>query len=106
MSRAHPLARPIAPANPGAATAPQVDPLAHDLAVAELHDAHDVKGLLVVVPDDVLVDPQVVAADGPLTNSDCRRPSGACGPSGRSATRRSRSPTVEAFSAACWRRSS
>src|SRR5215203_7051375 len=43
----------------------EVDPLADDLAVAELHDANGHHGL-VVVSDRVLVDPEVVAAGGPV----------------------------------------
>src|SRR5918998_708174 len=43
----------------------EVDPLADDLVVAELHDADD-HHRLVVVADRVLVDPEVVAAGGPL----------------------------------------
>src|SRR5215213_9165015 len=39
----------------------EVDPFADDLPVAELHDADD-HHRLVVVPDRVLVDPEVVAA--------------------------------------------
>src|SRR5919199_189904 len=45
---------------------PEIDPLADDLAVAELHDAHDVVGRLAVVGDGVLVDPQVLPANGPM----------------------------------------
>src|SRR5215212_2373342 len=41
----------------------EVDPLAYDLAVAELHDA-DAHHRLVVVADRVLVDPQVATAGG------------------------------------------
>src|SRR3954447_25393593 len=43
----------------------EVDPLAHDLLIAELHDADDHHRLVVVV-DRVLVDPEVVAARGPV----------------------------------------
>src|SRR5918993_1759751 len=44
---------------------PEVDALAYVLAVAELHDpnGHDRP---VVVTDGVLVNPQIVAADGPM----------------------------------------
>src|SRR3954469_14089523 len=41
----------------------EVDPLADDLVVAELHDADDHHRLVVVV-DRVLVDPEIVAAGG------------------------------------------
>src|SRR3954452_13931745 len=41
----------------------EVDPLADDLLVAELHDADDHQRL-VVVADRVLIDPEVVAAGG------------------------------------------
>jgi hypothetical protein len=43
----------------------EIDPLADDLVGAELHDADDHHGL-VVVADRVLVDPKVVAAGGPV----------------------------------------
>src|SRR5215211_1729017 len=43
----------------------EVDPLADDLVVAELHDADD-HHRLVVVADRVLVDPEVAAAGGPV----------------------------------------
>src|SRR3954471_8446952 len=61
----------------------EVDPLAYDFAVAELHDA-DAHHRLVVVADRVLVDPQVAAAGGAmelelLTGRICRpEPRDAC----------------------------
>src|SRR5215204_3604786 len=60
----HPL-DPLRPPGRRFPRLPEVDALAKDLAVAELHDP-DNHGGPVVVADGVLVDPQVVAADGPV----------------------------------------
>src|SRR3954463_11729728 len=45
---------------------PEVDPLADDLVVAELHDAHYAERLLAVVVNGVLVHPQVQASGHPM----------------------------------------
>src|ERR671912_534705 len=60
----HPL-DPLRPPGRRLPRFPEVDALADDLAVTELHDpnGHDRP---VVVTDGVLVHPQVVAADGPV----------------------------------------
>src|SRR6266511_355533 len=43
-----------------------VDPLADDLAAAELHDADGVVRVRAVVPDGELIDPKILAADRPM----------------------------------------
>src|SRR5690242_17918717 len=59
-------ARPIRRARRAAArNRRKVDPLADDLLVAELHGADDHHGM-VVVEERVLIDPEVVAAGGPV----------------------------------------
>jgi hypothetical protein len=40
--------------------------LADDLAAAELHDVDDVERVGAVIPDGELVDPEVLAAGGPM----------------------------------------
>src|SRR5829696_1383649 len=62
--RVHPL-HPLCPPGRRLPRLPEVDALADDLAVAELHDTDGHDGP-VVVADGVLVDPQVVAANRPV----------------------------------------
>ena len=62
--RLHPL-DPLCPPGRRLPRLAVVEPLAGDLAVAELHDADGVERVRLVIPDGELVDPQVLAADRP-----------------------------------------